>query len=249
MSGPYGPNDAPGTGEGRNDPTQQWGGGQPAPGGAGPTQNWGGQPDPAAPTAQWGGQQPGQPQPWGQSQPQQPQPQQWGQSQPQWPTQGQPAQPGQPDWGQQSQPQQPVQQPGQQWGQSQPQWPTQGQPDWTGQQPGQQWPQPQQPAKKKTGLIVAVALASVVVLAAVIGGVLWLTAKDQLDNKAVQTGVQKVLKDSYGIEDVQDVSCPSGQKVEVDKTFDCTLKVGGEAKKVTIKITKDDGTYEVGRPS
>lgn len=103
--------------------------------------------------------------------------------------------------------------------------------------------------KKKTGLIIGIVVAVVVVLGAVIGGVLVLTAKDQLDNSAVATGVQKVLKDSYGIDDVQDVSCPSGQKVEVDKTFDCSLKVGGEAKKVTIKVTKSDGTYEVGRPS
>ncbi|MTE14380.1 DUF4333 domain-containing protein [Nocardia aurantiaca] len=238
MSGPYGPNDAPGQGGG-NDPTLQWGGQQPAPG-AGPTQQWGGQ-QPAQPTTQWGDpsqqQQPAQP--WGQSQPQQP----WGQSQPQ--------QPVQQSWGQ-SQPQWQQPQGGQQWGQSQPQWPQQGQPgqqDWN--QAGQQWPQAQQPApgKKKTGLIIGIVAAVVVVLAAAGGGLAWLLSKDQLDNKAVQSGVQKVLKDSYGIDDVQDVSCPSGQKVEVDKTFDCTLKVGGESKKVTIKITKDDGTYEVGRPS
>ncbi|MGV9415583.1 DUF4333 domain-containing protein [Nocardia sp. NPDC003693] len=241
MSGPYGPNDAPGTGEGRNDPTQQWGGGQPAPGGAGPTQNWGGQ-QPAQPTTAWGDQQ----QPWAQSQPQQPQPGQqgWGQqSQPQWPQQGQPVT-GQ-EWNQQ--------QPQQGWGQqSAPQWPQQPQPtgqDWNQQQPGQQWPQQPAPAKKKTGLIIGAVIAALVVLGGIVAGVVVLTAKDQLDNSAVQTGVTKVLKDSYGIEDVQDVSCPSGKKVEVDKTFECSVKVGGEAKKVTIKITKDDGTYEVGRPS
>ncbi|MFD6354746.1 DUF4333 domain-containing protein [Nocardia tengchongensis] len=245
MSGPYGPNDAPGQGGG-NDPTQQWSGQQPAPG-AGPTQQWAGQ-QPAQPTAQWGDpsqQQPGQ-QPWAQSQPQQPA-QPWGQSQPQQPAQ---------QWGQ-SQPQWQQPQGEQQWGQSQPQWPQQGQPgqpgqpDWN-QQAGQQWPQPGQSApagKKKTGLVIGIIAAVVVVLAAVGGGLAWLLSKDQLDNSAVQSGVQKVLKDTYGIDDVQDVKCPSGQKVEVDKTFDCTLKVGGENKKVTIKITKDDGTYEVGRPS
>ncbi|GAB2537250.1 DUF4333 domain-containing protein [Nocardia heshunensis] len=240
MSGPYGPNDAPGQGGG-NDPTQQWGGQQPVPG-AGPTQQWGGQ-QPAQPTTQWNDpsqQQPAQ-QPWGQSQPQQPVQQPWGQSQPQ--------QPVQQPWGQ-SQPQQPVQQ----WGQSQPQWPQQGQPgqqDWNQQQPGQQWPQPQLTPvkKKKTGLIIGLVVGALVVLGGVGGGLTYLLSKDQLDNSAVQSGVQKVLKDSYGIDDVQNVSCPSGQKVQVDKTFDCTLKVGGENKKVTIKITKDDGTYEVGRPS
>ncbi|MGW4713872.1 DUF4333 domain-containing protein [Nocardia sp. NPDC004260] len=228
MSGPYGPNDP---GEGRNDPTQQWGG-QQAPGGAGPTQQWSGQPQTPAsaqPTQHWGEQQPQQQQ-WGQPQ------QQWGQQpqQPQWgqqPAQGQQPQWGQPqqqDWGQQGQ------QP--QWGQLQQQW---GAP---GQQP------PQQGGKNK-GLIIGLSVLGVAVVGAIVALVLVLTAKDQLDQAAVQDGVKKVLSDSYGIQDISDVSCPSGQEVKVDATFECSVKVSGEAKKVSIKITKDDGTYEVGRPS
>ncbi|WP_280302922.1 DUF4333 domain-containing protein [Nocardia neocaledoniensis] len=241
MSGPYGPN---GPGEGSNDPTQHWGGQQGA-GGAGPTQHWGGaaqppqDPQQAQPTQHWGGQQP-QPQ--------------WGQ-QPQQPAQ-------QPQWGQQP-PQQPTG-PQQQWGQTQPppqdwnaqaagaqQWGQQPQQQW-GQQPQQQWgQQPQQApgAKKGKGLVIGLVVAGVLVLAAVIGLLLVVFSSDELDNTAVQDGVSRVLKDSYGIADVSDVSCPSGQKVEVDATFTCDLKVSGEAKKVSIKITKDDGTYEVGRPN
>ncbi|MGW4092269.1 DUF4333 domain-containing protein [Nocardia sp. NPDC004750] len=228
MSGPYGPNDP---GEGRNDPTQQWGG-QQAPGGAGPTQQWSGQPQTPAsaqPTQHWGEQQPQQQQ-WGQPQQQwsqQPQQPQWGQQ----PAQGQQPQWGQPqqqDWGQQGQ------QP--QWGQPQQQW---GAP---GQQP------PQQGGKNK-GLIIGLSVLGVAVVGAIVALVLVLTAKDQLDQAAVQDGVKKVLSDSYGIQDISDVSCPSGQEVKVDATFECSVKVSGEAKKVSIKITKDDGTYEVGRPS
>ncbi|UGT56150.1 DUF4333 domain-containing protein [Nocardia asteroides] len=241
MSGPYGPN---GPGEGSNDPTQHWGGQQGA-GGAGPTQHWGGaaqppqDPQQAQPTQHWGGQQPQQ---------------QWGQ-QPQQPAQ-------QPQWGQQP-PQQPTG-PQQQWGQTQPppqdwnaqaagaqQWGQQPQQQW-GQQPQQQWgQQPQQApgAKKGKGLVIGLVVAGVLVLAAVIGLLLVVFSSDELDNTAVQDGVSRVLKDSYGIADVSDVSCPSGQKVEVDATFTCDLKVSGEAKKVSIKITKDDGTYEVGRPN
>ncbi|MCM6775466.1 DUF4333 domain-containing protein [Nocardia sp. CDC159] len=225
MSGPYGPNDTPGPGEGRNDdPTQQWGGQQP-PGSAGPTQHWGQQP----PQQQWG-----QPQQHGWTPAPTPQ---WGQSQPSWP-QHPPQQAWEPtqqsQWGQQP--------PQQQWGQPQQQW---GQP----QQPwDQQQLTPAGPRKSKKGLFIALGAAVVVIVVAVVLAVV-LLGSDKLDNKAVQDGVQKVLKDSYGIDDVQDVSCPSGQKVEVGKTFDCSLKVGGEAKKVTVKITKDDGTYEVGRPN
>ncbi|WP_029895684.1 DUF4333 domain-containing protein [Nocardia brasiliensis] len=223
MSGPFGPSEP---GEGRNDPTQQWGGQQP------PGQQWGGQPQTPAsaqPTQHWGDQQPQQQ--WGQ-QPSQPQ---WGQ---------QPAQP----WSQPGQPQ-----PGQQWGQQpqdwqqgqQPQWGQQpGQPQW-GQQPGQQPPQ----GGKGKGLIIGLVVLGVVVIGAVVALVLVLTAQDKLDQAAVQDGVKKVLSDSYGIQDVSDVSCPSGQAVKVDATFACDVKVSGEAKKVTIKITKEDGTYEVGRPN
>lgn len=273
MSGPHGPNDAPGPGEGRNDPTQVWGGQQPP--GAAP--QWGSQPpaqppnDPqqTAATQKWGGDQGGQQwqpaapqqQQWSQPQPQpqQPQPQQWGdQTQQQWGQQPPPQQWGEPaqqQWGDPNQQQQ------QQWSQPQPQpqqqqWGQQPQAQsgqW-GQPAQQQWgaqPQPQQSGGggKKTGLIVGLALLGVVVVAGVVVAILMLTAKDELDQAAVQTGVAKVLEESYGIEDVKDVSCPAGQEVAVDATFTCDLKVGGEDKKVNIKITKDDGTYEVGRPS
>ena len=227
MSGPYGPN---GPGEGSNDPTQHWGGGQ-QPQQAQPTQHWG-DPNAQQPQPQWGQQpqQPAQQPQWGQ-QPQQPTgpQQQWGQTQPppqDWNAQG--ANAGQ-QWGQQPQ---------QQWGQ-QPQQP--GQQQW-GQQP------PSSGGKGK-GLVIGLIAAGVLVLAAVVGLLLVVFSSDELDSAAVQDGVSRVLKDSYGIADVSDVSCPSGQEVKVDATFTCDLKVSGEAKKVTVKITKDDGTYEVGRPN
>jgi hypothetical protein len=189
---------------------------------------WGGQPQTPAsaqPTQHWGDQQPQQQ--WGQ-QPQQP----WApQPNTQWQPPGQQGQ--QPQWGQQPQDWQQGQQP--QWGQQQPQW--------SGQQPAQQ------SGGKGKGLLIGLVVLGVVVIGAIIALVLVLTAKDKLDQSAVQDGVKKVLTDSYGIQDVSDVSCPSGQEVKVDATFDCNLKVSGEAKKVTIKITKDDGTYEVGRPN
>lgn len=252
MSGPYGPN---GPGEGSNDPTQHWGGQQGA-GGAGPTQHWGGAAQPPQ-----GGQPPQQGQPtqhWGDPNAQQPPPQQW----------GQPQQPGQqPQWGQQPPqvgvPPQPTG-PQQQWGQTQPppqDWNAQGanaQQQWGVQQPQQQWgqqpqqqwgQQPQPSGGKGKGLVIGLVVAGLLVVAAIIGLLLVLFASDELDQSAVQDGVSRVLKESYGIADVSDVSCPSGQEVKVDATFTCDLKVSGEDKQVTIKITKDDGTYEVGRPN
>ncbi|WP_280237012.1 DUF4333 domain-containing protein [Nocardia cyriacigeorgica] len=251
MSGPYGPNDAPGPGEGRNDPTQHWGG-QQAPGGAGPTQQWGGQqPSPAQPTQQWGGGEQAAQQQWGQqpNQPQQPN-QQWGQ-QPQQPNQ--PNQPQSQPWAQpQQQPQQQQwgqpQQPQQQWGQQQPQqdWGQQGQQQWN---PNQPQPSGSGGGGSKKGLIIGLAVLGVAIVGGIVALILLLTAKDELDQAAVQSGVEKVLSESYDIKDVSDVSCPAGQEVKVDATFTCDLKVSGEAKKVSVKITKDDGTYEVGRPN
>lgn len=250
MSGPYGPN---GPGEGSNDPTQHWGGQQGA-GGAGPTQHWGGAAQPpqpgqppqqGQPTQHWGSdpnaQQPQQQ--WGQ-QPQQPAPQQWGQQPPQQPTGPQQqwgqTQPPPQDWNAQAAGAQ--QQWGQQQGAPQQQW---------GQQPQQQWgQQPAQPSGGKgKGLVIGLIAAGVLVVAAIVGLLLVVFASDELSQTAVQDGVSKVLKESYGIADVSDVSCPSGQAVKVDATFTCDLKVSGEDKQVTIKITKDDGTYEVGRPN
>ncbi|MFR9750006.1 DUF4333 domain-containing protein [Nocardia sp. 004] len=258
MSGPYGPKDL---GEGRNDPTQQWGAPQPAEG-PGAAQQWGAPQPQGGPAAaqQWGGQ-PQQPAP---------PPQQWGeqpQQQQQW---GQPPAQGQQQWG--GQPQQPASTPPpQQWGeqpQQQQQWgqpPAQGQQQWGqqqgwgGQPPQQQWgQQPQWGAPtaqlqpqggKSKGLVIGLSVFGVAVIGAIVALVLMLTATDELDQAAVQDGVQKVLSDSYGIQDVSDVSCPAGQQVTIDATFECTVKVGGEDKKVSIKITKEDGTYEVGRPS
>ncbi|MFC8046003.1 DUF4333 domain-containing protein [Nocardia sp. NPDC057353] len=224
MSGPYGPS---GPDQGRNDPTQQWGGQQPV-SGAQPTQQWTGQPpSQAQPTQQWGGGDPSQ---------QQPQ-QQWGQSQPQW---GQQPQQSQPQWGQQPQPQA---QPQQQWGQ-----PQQPQQQWG--QPQQQWGQPpQQQGGKNKGLLIGLIVGGLVVVGLIAALVLAVTATDKLDQAAVQDGVEKVLGDSYGIQDIGTVSCPSGQEVKVDATFTCTVDVSGESKVVTVKITSEDGTYEVGRPS
>ncbi|WP_231390347.1 DUF4333 domain-containing protein [Nocardia sp. CNY236] len=107
---------------------------------------------------------------------------------------------------------------------------------------------PAQPGKGK-GLIIGLSIASLLVIGGVVALVLVLNSRAVLDHVAVQEGVTEVLSQSYGIQDVSGVSCPSDQKVEIDATFECDLKVGGEAKKVSIKITEEDEpTYEVGRP-
>ncbi|AUM15128.1 MULTISPECIES: DUF4333 domain-containing protein [Rhodococcus] len=240
--------------------------------GQAPGQSWAqqgpGQPQQGQP--QWGQPQQGQPQQgqWGQQQPGQPQGQQWGQQPGQQWGQPQQGQPQQGQWGQQ-QPGQPQgqqwgQQPGQQWGQPQQGQPQQGQPQqgqWGQQQPGQpqgqqwgatganQWNAGAPQTKSKTGLIVGLAVAALVLIGAIIGAVLLFGGTDTLDPEAAQAGVEKVLTESYGATDVSDVQCPDGEEVKAGNSFECTLTVDGQFRTVTLTFTDDEGTYEVSRPN
>jgi hypothetical protein len=69
-----------------------------------------------------------------------------------------------------------------------------------------------------------------------------------LDAAAVQSGVQQVLTQDYDLE-VQSVTCPDGTEVATDATFECTAVIDGEQVAVPIRITSEDGNYEVGRPA
>ncbi|WP_146771067.1 DUF4333 domain-containing protein [Prauserella muralis] len=68
------------------------------------------------------------------------------------------------------------------------------------------------------------------------------------DPQSMQQSVQQVLSQAYGIEGVESVSCPAGQRVEVGTTFDCSARIDGEQKLVAITVRTADGRYEVGRP-
>lgn len=120
-----------------------------------------------------------------------------------------------------------------------------------GGQPSNQWaPPPVQPTggKPKVGMWVGIGLVAVAALAAV-GLILSNVLGDKtLDRAAAQRGVQQIVTESYGARSVTDVSCPSGQKVERGRSFDCSLTVDGSPRKVTVTFTDNDGTYEVGRP-
>ncbi|AOW92703.1 hypothetical protein BFN03_08310 [Rhodococcus sp. WMMA185] len=207
---------------GPNDPNGQWAQGQ-QPGGGDPDQT-GGQ--------HWGpqyGQQPPPGQPWGMPAP----------GQPPYPGQQSPGQ--QPQWGPPPQPQW-GQQPGQQapWGQPQ-QW---------GPPPGQQpWGPP--PTSKNTKLpwIIAGAAALIVVVGVVVTLAFTVFRTDTLDQQAAEAGVERIVTDSYGAEDVSGVSCPSGQEVKKGNSFTCDLVVDGQDMQVTLTFTDDNGTYEVSRPS
>ena len=202
-------------------------------------------------------------------------PQQWGQ-QPyaQNPPSG--GVPGQPDYSQQQPPghmppgygqQDPYgqQQPpyGQDpYGQQQPGYPPhQGQPMPGQPMPGQQMPPgyPQQPygpqqtgssGKSKTGLWIGIIVAVIVLAAAAIllfwkPGFLNTTV---FDSSQMESGVESVLTDEYGISNVGDVSCPSGKEITKGNEFTCTVQIDGADQEVPITVNDSEGNYTVGQP-
>jgi hypothetical protein len=248
---PYGPADQPsGQPAWGQQPPGGWGQQGPQGHDADQTRAW--NPPPQAPS--WDPQQGGQP---GYGQP--------GYGQPGYghPGYGQPAGQGQPDQGQPGYGQQAYGQPG--YGQ-QPGYDQQGYGQAGYGQPGQapaqfgaqpSWgagypslPDPPAPGRRSplpwilTGIAVVV-LGAVLVLGFVTPGFF---VTRVFDAGALQSGVQRVLTDDYGIEGVTGVTCGEDIQVTAGATFQCQATVDGETLDVPVRVTSDDGNYEVGRP-
>ncbi|SRX91913.1 hypothetical protein MSP7336_00134 [Mycobacterium shimoidei] len=106
------------------------------------------------------------------------------------------------------------------------------------------------------GLLVGAGVALVLVMAVVLlSGVvpLGVGGGKVLDVAKVQVGVLRILSDpasGYGANTVTNVSCNDGRNPNAAKgtTFTCRLTVNGAQREVTVVVSDDDGTYEVGRP-
>ena len=77
--------------------------------------------------------------------------------------------------------------------------------------------------------------------------------KKVFDEQQVSQGVTDILTGNppsgYGLTDVTDVTCPSGQPVQAGTSFQCTLKLDGESTTVTVRVQDDNGLYQVDPPS
>jgi hypothetical protein len=83
------------------------------------------------------------------------------------------------------------------------------------------------------------------------GGVAWLLGAfsgDTLDQQSTQDGVTKVLTDSYGEHDVKNTQCPSGEEITTGNTFDCTVEIASQQKKITIRVLNGKPEFVVGAP-
>jgi Domain of unknown function (DUF4333) len=191
--------------------------------------------------------------------------QQWAPQGQQYPPAQQPAYGNQPPYG--GAPQQPYGAPnagqygGGQYGAPQPtqQYPAPAQ-GWGAQSPGgpatQQWgggypalPDAAPKGRSKLPLILGGVALLVVAAVAVLGFVTpGFFVTKVFDSAAVQTGVQKVLTDSYGL-NVSSVTCGKGIQVAQGASFTCDATVDGASVTVPIRVTSKDGNYEVGRPN
>lgn len=68
------------------------------------------------------------------------------------------------------------------------------------------------------------------------------------DAGSVQQGVRQILENSYRIQGVGSVTCPAGEAVEAQHSFDCQVRLGGREQIVTVTVKDAEGTYVVSRP-
>jgi hypothetical protein len=98
---------------------------------------------------------------------------------------------------------------------------------------------------------LAVLIAAAVILVGVTR--LGATGGKVLDVAKVQAGVLQTLSDpagGYGANTVTDVSCNNGHNPSANKgtTFNCDAIVNGAQSHVTVVVSDDNGTYEIGSP-
>lgn len=69
------------------------------------------------------------------------------------------------------------------------------------------------------------------------------------DSAVMQKSVKAILTEEYLVEDLHGVTCPSGKRVKVGSSFDCTVRIGDDQKTVAITVTSEKGDYQVGMPA
>lgn len=113
------------------------------------------------------------------------------------------------------------------------------------------------PARGRSRAALAAALGGAVLVIAALVALSafvwpgWVTKT--LSQTSVEQGVERLLtapvdQDGYGLEDVSEVSCPSGMKAQAGVTFTCAVKIAGENRRVTVTVLNDDGDYDVSQP-
>lgn len=107
------------------------------------------------------------------------------------------------------------------------------------------------PAKRRSRAKWWIVGVTVVVVLGGGGAAAWFSGLfqgDVLDQDSLHEGVATVLTEHYGEHDVDDVRCPTDQRIATGHTFDCAVQVAGEPRTVTVRVLNDKPEYEVGAP-
>lgn len=112
--------------------------------------------------------------------------------------------------------------------------------------------QPNRPRRDRSLWPGLVAFGALLLTAALLGVVGFLApgwfVRTVFDAQSVQKGVEQTLRDSYQINGVQRVQCPSGEPVRTGNQFDCQVRIDGQNKVVPVSVKTERGVYEVGHP-
>ncbi len=103
----------------------------------------------------------------------------------------------------------------------------------------------QPPARgKRTGAIVAAAVAAVLVLGGLVVGALVLFGTKTLDMAEAERQIAQMTEDQAGVAPT-DVSCPADVEAESGATFACSASLEDQPISFTVTQTDDDGNIQV----
>jgi hypothetical protein len=116
---------------------------------------------------------------------------------------------------------------------------------------GQQPAPSRKPARKPLGRKLWIGVLIGAVAASLIAVPLTLLSVGRLftpmlDRASVQTGVAEVLKQDFGLADVEKVECPSDQPATTGTQFECTFSYNAKSYPVAVEVINDQGQYRVG---
>lgn len=106
-------------------------------------------------------------------------------------------------------------------------------------------PVPPPAPKKKTGLIIGIVVTSLVVVAGLVVGALFLFGAKSIDVAKVESAIGQNFQSTAGFA-ATGVKCPADVEAQAGNTFTCTVDVAGTQLKYTVKQNDDEGnlTYE-----
>lgn len=109
-------------------------------------------------------------------------------------------------------------------------------------------PQPEPKRKRSRAVPWLVLALPVMLVIGVVSGYLLATNYNSFDNRAVEDSVAQVLRNDYGLSDLQSVDCPNWIKVEQGQSFQCEFEYAGGTQTVTVTQGSQSGQLVVGGP-